>query len=163
MCCKIWEKKYRYLFLVKPPMLKINVSFKGIEEKLSKKYEKIVLLPCMHSAHIHHMRYLQKNSPNLEHCVGGGGELRWVLARGSRRGRHLTVLGGAIKIRLNYTVIVSNFVVSYTTWCCFGSRRCWWYWSRWPWYTSETKPNIKFRMRSACSPVLCDFCWQDSS
>lgn len=54
-------------------MLKINVSFKGIEEKLSKKYEKIVLLPCMHSAHIHHMRYLQKNSPNLEHCVGGGG------------------------------------------------------------------------------------------
>ena len=55
-------------------MLKINISFKGIEEKLSKKYEKIVLLPCMHSAHIHHMRYLQKNSPNLEHCVGGGGE-----------------------------------------------------------------------------------------
>ena len=43
----------------------------------------------------------------------GEGEWWWVLARGSRRGRHLTVLGGAIKIRLNYTVIVSNFVVLY--------------------------------------------------
>ena len=54
-------------------MVKINVSFKGIEEKLSKKYEKIVLLPHMHSAHIHHIRYLQIFFPNLEYCVGGGG------------------------------------------------------------------------------------------
>ena len=54
-------------------MLKINVSFKGIEEKLSKKYEKIVLLPRMHSAHIHHIRYLQIFFHKLEYCVGGRG------------------------------------------------------------------------------------------
>ena len=50
-------------------MLKINVSFKGIEEKLSKKYEKncatSMHAQCTHSSYIFF--------PNLEHCVGGGG------------------------------------------------------------------------------------------
>ena len=98
--------------------------------------------------------------PNLEYCVGGrGGRVAVGACQGQQEGSTFDSFGGSHKNTsklhcycLKFCRLLYNLMLFWKPLLLLVILE------QMAMVYSETKPNIKFRMRSACSPVLCDFC-----